>query len=119
MKVYLVYGLDLDDSCEEPFVKKVFANKDKADKYARESSLDRAFVEEKELEIQQQKQIELKNDTIFPSDWVINSFTKSCKSVEKWIEGYKTIREEDRIFSISFLPELTEAITFQNVSCKM
>ena len=26
MKVYLVYGLDLDDSCEEPFVKKVFAN---------------------------------------------------------------------------------------------
>ncbi|CAK0765612.1 hypothetical protein CCP3SC1AL1_3830002 [Gammaproteobacteria bacterium] len=30
MKVYLVYGLDLDDSCEEPFVKKVFANKRKA-----------------------------------------------------------------------------------------
>jgi hypothetical protein len=50
MKVYLVYGLDLDDFCEEPFVKKVFANKDKADKYARESSLDRAFVEEMELE---------------------------------------------------------------------
>lgn len=52
MKVYLVYGLDLDDSCEEPFVKKVFANKDKADKYAKErySSLDRAFVEEMELE---------------------------------------------------------------------
>jgi len=50
MKVYLVYGSDLDDSCEEPFVKKVFANKDEADKYARESSLDRAFVEEMELE---------------------------------------------------------------------
>ena len=30
MKVYLVYGLDLDDSCEEPFVKKVFANERKA-----------------------------------------------------------------------------------------
>ena len=30
MKVYLVYGLDLNDSCEEPFVKKVFANKRKA-----------------------------------------------------------------------------------------
>ena len=26
MKVYLVYGLDLDDCCEEPFVKKVFRN---------------------------------------------------------------------------------------------
>ena len=50
MKVYLVYGLDKDDCCEEPFVKKIFANKDKADKYARESSLDRAFVEAMELE---------------------------------------------------------------------
>jgi hypothetical protein len=52
MKVYLVYGLDLDDSCEEPFVKKVFVNKDKADKYAkeRESLKDRAFVQEIELE---------------------------------------------------------------------
>lgn len=30
MKVYLVYGLDLDDSCEEPIVKKVFANERKA-----------------------------------------------------------------------------------------
>jgi hypothetical protein len=50
MKVYLVYGLDLDDFCEEPFVKKVFVNRDKADKYARECSLDRAFVVEMELE---------------------------------------------------------------------
>jgi hypothetical protein len=30
MKVYLVYGLDLDDSCEEPIVKKVFDNERKA-----------------------------------------------------------------------------------------
>ena len=50
MKVYLVYGLDLDDCCEEPFVKKVFADKNKADKYARECSLSKVFVEEKELE---------------------------------------------------------------------
>lgn len=50
MKVYLVYGLAKDDCCEEPFVKKVFANKYKADKYARECSLDRVFVEEMELE---------------------------------------------------------------------
>ena len=50
MKVYLVYGLDLQDFCEEPFVKKVFANEDKAHKYARESSLDRVFVVEMELE---------------------------------------------------------------------
>ena len=50
MKVYLVYGLDLDDCCEEPFVKKVFANKDKADKYARESSLNEKFVEAMEVE---------------------------------------------------------------------
>jgi hypothetical protein len=30
MKVYLVYGLDLNDSCEEPFVKKVFDTERKA-----------------------------------------------------------------------------------------
>ena len=30
MKVYLVYGLDSDDCCEEPFVKKVFDTERKA-----------------------------------------------------------------------------------------
>ena len=30
MKVYLVYGLDLDDCAEEPFVKKVFDTERKA-----------------------------------------------------------------------------------------
>jgi hypothetical protein len=52
MKVYLVYGLDLNDSCEEPFVKKVFTNEDKADKYVkeRESFKDRAFAVEMEVE---------------------------------------------------------------------
>ena len=30
MKVYLVYGLDKDDCCEEPFVKKVFNTERKA-----------------------------------------------------------------------------------------
>ena len=33
MKVYLVYGLDLDDCCEESFVKKVFRNEEKALEY--------------------------------------------------------------------------------------
>ena len=33
MKVYLVYGLDKDDCCEEPFVKKVFRNEEKALEY--------------------------------------------------------------------------------------
>jgi hypothetical protein len=30
MKVYLVYGLDSDDCCEEPFVKKIFDTERKA-----------------------------------------------------------------------------------------
>lgn len=52
MKVYLVYGLDLDDSSNEPYVKKAFAREYDADKYAkeRESLKDRAFVQEIELE---------------------------------------------------------------------
>jgi hypothetical protein len=33
MKVYLVYGLELNDLCEEPFVKKVFKDKEKALEY--------------------------------------------------------------------------------------
>ena len=51
MKVYLVYGLDKDDLCEEPFVKKVFAWEIDAEKYCKsigESS--RWFVIEMEVE---------------------------------------------------------------------
>ena len=33
MKVYLVYGLDLGDCCEEPFVKKAFRVEEKALEY--------------------------------------------------------------------------------------
>ena len=33
MKVYLVYGLESDDCCEESFVKKVFRNEEKALEY--------------------------------------------------------------------------------------
>jgi hypothetical protein len=33
MKVYLVYGLDSDDYCEEPFVQKVFDTERKAIDY--------------------------------------------------------------------------------------
>ena len=33
MKVYLVYGLESGDVCEEPFVKKVFHNEQDANNY--------------------------------------------------------------------------------------
>lgn len=39
MKVYLVYGLDLDDSCEEPFVKKAFRDMEKALEYLNKKSV--------------------------------------------------------------------------------
>jgi hypothetical protein len=54
MTIYLVYGLALDDSSNEPYVKKAFARKYDADKYARESSLngvlDKTYVEAITLE---------------------------------------------------------------------
>jgi hypothetical protein len=33
MIIYLVYGLDKDDICEEPYVKKAFACEKEAEKY--------------------------------------------------------------------------------------
>jgi hypothetical protein len=39
MKVYLVYGLDSDDFCEEPFVKKVFRNEEKALEYLNKKAI--------------------------------------------------------------------------------
>ena len=35
MTIYLVYGLDRDDCCEEPYVKKAFACKKEAEKYCK------------------------------------------------------------------------------------
>jgi hypothetical protein len=42
MKVYLVYGLDKDDLCDEPYVKKAFANETEAKKY-RNSKVENTF----------------------------------------------------------------------------
>ena len=57
MKVYLVYGLTKDDSCDESYVKKAFKDKEKAFEYLKkEASLPSAnvtgnwYVEEMELE---------------------------------------------------------------------
>lgn len=43
MTIYLVYGFAVDNSSDEPYVKKAFARKYDADKYARESSLNGAL----------------------------------------------------------------------------
>lgn len=39
MTVYLVYGLDSDDCCEEPFVKKTFRNEEKALEYLNKKTI--------------------------------------------------------------------------------
>lgn len=43
MTIYLVYGFAVDNSSDEPYVKKAFARKYDADKYARELSLNGAL----------------------------------------------------------------------------
>jgi hypothetical protein len=55
MTIYLVYGLTKYDTCEEPFVKKIFKNKEKAHKYLEKEAVCPSFsrywyIEEKELE---------------------------------------------------------------------
>jgi hypothetical protein len=55
MKVYLVYGLDLDDCCEEPFVKKAFRDEEKALEYFNKKAISPSihenwYVIEMELE---------------------------------------------------------------------
>ena len=54
MTIYLVYSLDVNGASDEPYVKKAFARKYDADKYARESSLngvlDKTYVEAITLE---------------------------------------------------------------------
>ena len=54
MTIYLVYDLDVNGASDEPYVKKAFARKYDADKYARESSLngvlDKTYVEAITLE---------------------------------------------------------------------
>lgn len=59
MKVYLVYGLDSDDCCEESFVKKAFRDEEKALEYL--NIVKKAFRnEEKALEY-------LNKKAVFPS----------------------------------------------------
>lgn len=55
MKVYLVYGLDSDDCCEESFVKKAFRDEEKALEYLNKKAVFPSihknwYVQEMELE---------------------------------------------------------------------